>query len=51
MPLSERTPEVTPERVIPEVSSLIKETPVKNVVSEIGKRVDVPVSWDSACRV
>lgn len=50
MPSTERTPKIRQGEVIPKVSSVIKETPFRKDISEIGGKVEVPVSWDSACR-
>lgn len=51
MPLTERTPKVNQGEVRPKVNSTIKEIPINNDISEIRGKVEMPVSWDSACRL
>lgn len=51
MTLTERNPIIGQGEVDPKARSVIKEAPDKSDISEIGKNVRIPVSWDKGCRL
>lgn len=50
MALIERDPKVNRGEITSKVNPVNKEPPTKDI-SEIGKKVEIPISWDSGCRL